>query len=289
MRSSSLAWLLCLALASTSLPAAAKPGKKPAGGAPASDSDARARELFKQGDRAYAEGRYEEALQKFEEAHRLSGRPLLLFNIGNALERLGRLDEAADKLEQYISYAERAEVDVLAKRVENLRRRAEAKKKLEEERDARGPERAAEQKPEREGEVEARPKRAPETPARDQKPEESNTLGWVLLGAGGVALGAGAAFGFMALGARKDADAACKDQGGQRLCNASAKDAIDRDARYSLFADIGFGVGVIAAGAGAYLLFSSPGGSEQAKPAATRGVALGARPGGGEVRLVGQF
>ena len=276
-----LAAVLALALVGAQSPAWSKPGKATQD-APQQE-DARARELYKQGDRAYAEGRYKEALEKFQAAHRLSGRPLLLFNIGNALERLGRFEKAADTLEKYTSYAEKSELDVLEKRIANLRKRAEAERKRIEEAKAREREREDERLEKQLDARESKQTPGHERPASMQ-PEKSS-LPWILIGAGGAAIGAGAVFGVMALGARSDQDAACKDVSGQRLCSGDAKDAIDRDKRYSLFADIGFGLGAVAAGAGAYLLFTAPKGDERPT------TALGARTlaGGGEVSIVGSF
>jgi tetratricopeptide (TPR) repeat protein len=276
-----LAAVLALALMGVGTPAWSKPSK---GGKPAPEQeDSRARELYKQGDRAYAEGRYKEALEKFQAAHRLSGRPLLLFNIGNALERLGRFEEAADTLEKYTSYAEKGEVDVLEKRITNLRKRAEKEKQRIEEAKAREREREDARLEKELAERDAKQKSGSAKP--EAKEPEKSSVPWILIGAGGAAIGAGAVFGVMALGARSDQDAACKDVSGQRLCSGDAKDAIDRDKRYSLLADIGFGVGAIAAGAGAYLLFTAPKGGEQ--PATALGAR--ARAGGGEVSIVGRF
>ena len=53
-------------------------------------TEARAKELYENGAALYEEGRYEEAILAWEEAYRLSSRPVLLFNIANAYERLGR-------------------------------------------------------------------------------------------------------------------------------------------------------------------------------------------------------
>jgi len=247
--------VLALALVGASTPAWSKPGKG-SQDAPEQE-DARARELYKQGDRAYAEG----------------------FNIGNALERLGRFEEAADTLEKYTSYAEKSEVDVLEKRIANLRKRVEKEKKRIEEAKAREDERMKKQLAAKERQ-EKPTKREPKA-----KEPEKSSLPWILIGAGGAVIGAGAVFGVMALGARSDQDAACKDVSGQRLCSADAKDAIDRDKRYSLFADIGFGLGAVAAGAGAYLLFTAPAGGEQP----TTALGARARTGGGEVSIVGRF
>lgn len=56
--------------------------------------DAEARALFQAGSMAYAAGRYEDALESFERAYQLSPRPDLLYNLGQACDRL-RMDETA--------------------------------------------------------------------------------------------------------------------------------------------------------------------------------------------------
>jgi len=266
--------LLALGVASSGGTSHAKP--------PASSAadDARARKLFEQGDAAYAEGRYEDALAAFEEAHRLSPRPRLLFNIGNALERLGRLGDAADALEKYLAHAKPVERDVLEKRIQNLRKRAvpTTKIELEEEPEPKPAVRAEAKQPER---------KAPSKPPQADAPAAADTtLGWVLLGAGGAALGAGAIFGAMALSARKDVDAACKESAGQKLCDVSASDARDRDQRYSLLADVSLGVGVVAVGAGVYFLVTAPSGPRAAK---RFGADVALSPSGGALRVHGEL
>ncbi len=271
----------CLAIGTTSLSASSKPAK-----AEESADDVRARDLYLKGDAAYAEGRYEDALESFKEAYALSKRPLLLFNIGNALERLGRLDDAADALEKYIPDAEEKERRVLEKRVDNLRRRAADQKQRE-----------AKERKERDEKAKADPSgeesesvRKKQTPASEEAVSSDDvskpTLGYVLLGVGGAGLAAGGIFGVLALGARSDADAGCKDVSGSRLCNDSARDAVDRDKRFSLIADVSFGIGILAAGAGTYLLLSAPDSGEK-----KAGVSAGAsvQPRGGELHLVGRF
>ncbi len=64
---------------------------------PASVPDAQegeARALFHAGQSAYEAGRFEKALEYFLQAHELSGRPALLYNIGQAADR-ARRDETA--------------------------------------------------------------------------------------------------------------------------------------------------------------------------------------------------
>lgn len=65
--------------------------------------DQEARDLFKLGKQAFDEGRFERALMYFKDAYVLSRRAALLSNIGSALDRLRRDDEA---LEAYKSYLE---------------------------------------------------------------------------------------------------------------------------------------------------------------------------------------
>ena len=64
--------------------------------------DDEARGLFLAGRAAFDQGRYEDALDRFREAHRLSGRPELLYNIGQAADRLRRDREALEAFEGYL-------------------------------------------------------------------------------------------------------------------------------------------------------------------------------------------
>jgi tetratricopeptide (TPR) repeat protein len=248
--------------------------------------DARGRELYKEGDKAYAEGDYETAVAKFEEAYELSGRKALLFNIGNAHERLGNPKRAAEALREYLPHAKRADKPTLEKRVESLEKRAqaeeEAKAKAEAEREAEAKAQAEREARERE----AAEKGSNQDPTGDAGAKsEPPILAYTLLGVGAVGIGAGAYFGLSALSARDDADAGCSEQGGSRICSSSAEDALDRDQRFSLFADIGFGVGLVAAGVGTYLLLT-----HDDKPTDTAlSVGVGQTPHSTKVTLGGRF
>ena len=68
----------------------------------APQSDDAARTHFESGRLHFERGEYDSALREFEEAYELSGRVGLLYNIYLSLERLGRLSEAADRLEQFL-------------------------------------------------------------------------------------------------------------------------------------------------------------------------------------------
>lgn len=65
--------------------------------------DEEARALFEAGRAAFAEGRYEEALERFRASYTLSPRPTLLYNIGHAADRLRRDDEALEAFGQYLA------------------------------------------------------------------------------------------------------------------------------------------------------------------------------------------
>lgn len=61
------------------------------------------RELFRDGERHYHGGRYEEALSAWLLAYQLSGRTALLYNLAQAYSRLGMLEEEKATLEAFLS------------------------------------------------------------------------------------------------------------------------------------------------------------------------------------------
>ena len=58
------------------------------------NDDAQAKQLYEEGVTYYEAGRNQEAVVAWTQAYNLSKKPLLLFNIANAHERLGNLMEA---------------------------------------------------------------------------------------------------------------------------------------------------------------------------------------------------
>lgn len=62
-----------------------------------------ARTLFQRGQVAYTQGDYEASVEAWTRAYELDPRPLLQFNLSQALERLGRLGEAVEALEVYLA------------------------------------------------------------------------------------------------------------------------------------------------------------------------------------------
>ncbi len=88
--------------AGTDLP---PPPPPPEGGEADADNDsldAEARGIFLAGKAAYGDARYEDALRHFRHAYELSKRPVLLFNIGQAADKLRRDREALDAFKAYL-------------------------------------------------------------------------------------------------------------------------------------------------------------------------------------------
>jgi tetratricopeptide (TPR) repeat protein len=91
-----------------------------------------AKKAFAAGTRAYAEGEFETALERFRRAYELTGSPDLLYNIATVSDRM-RLDEEA--LEAYEGYLEArpdsADREHVASRIEVLRAAIEARRRAE--------------------------------------------------------------------------------------------------------------------------------------------------------------
>ncbi len=104
----------------------------------------------------------------------------------------------------------------------------------------------------------------PETPF-ESGGNGRRTAGWIVGGAGVVALGVGSVFGVMALSKRSDSNADCQpgcSQQGVNLNNQAITDA--------WVSDFGIGLGVVGVVAGAYLLWTS--GGDPPAQATTSGV-----------------
>jgi tetratricopeptide (TPR) repeat protein len=170
--------------------------------------ETRAKELYDNGVILYQEGRYEDAIVAWEEAYRLSQKPLLLYNIANAEERLGRYQEALDHLNRYRAYAPAEEREILDRRIVNLERRIQ--------------------------------EQVPTTPVRPEP--EIRLLPIVLFGVGGGSLVVGGVFGGLAGAARGNAAELCMETASGTWCQQEAAQALQADKTDSLIADIGFAV-----------------------------------------------
>ncbi len=229
------------------------------GGAPRNADDERARVLYENGAILYEEGRYEDAIEAWKEAYSLSDRPLFLFNIANALERIGRWDEALVYLNKYRAFAPADERTVLERRMRNIERRLEAAgdRERESEEEKARQEEAAKARAEEERRAEeaaAAAKAAEEESAASGPPEGPLLPGIVLMGAGVGLIAAGGGLAGSAVSAREAAAGLCKEAGDLLLCPRAAAEALDRDAELSLASDVVIAVGAATAATGLVLV-----------------------------------
>ena len=275
-------------------------------------TDQSARELYLRGDRLYAEGDYEGAVEAFEQAYQLSQRTGLLYNLANTYERLGRHEEALRALRAFVPEAGEL-ADAAQKRINNLERRLEerrldkrraAERRLEEQRQK---ERAVEEDL-FDGHLQNEPATAASAVAiqrhaermleggGENTPPEPNSaefgvmpgVGTALLGLGAVGIGVGVGFAVDAMAARDEAAALCPESSGGSFCTPSAQDALDRDTSSSLIADVSLGVGIAAAATGLTLVLVGVTSADDSGTDSTR-LSIRPRSGGGEVSFVTRF
>lgn len=216
-------------------------------------NDESARVHFNSGRAYFEEGNYERALDEFQEAYARSPRSMMLFNIGTTQERLGMLREAADTFERFLNEVPDAENrDLLRRRIENLRRRAE---------------RVASGQADT-GDDEATDTSTTPTPGPRSTPPASGGGDGLVLG-GAIALGvAGAALigavitGALALGAQSSVQNGCY---ATRSCTPA--DVSDMDT-LALTTDILWPVAAAAGVAGAVLIILGATSSSESAPSA---------------------
>jgi len=231
----------------------------------------RAKELYDNGAQLYEEGRYEDAIAAWQEAYRLSEKPLLLFNIANALERIGRYTEALESLNRYRAFARPDERDTLERRIANLEKRV-----------AEGPRTGIAVQ-----ELETKPIDGAATSSSD-----GPGAGPIALLVGGLAgAGAGGGLAAAALATRSQLAEQCVPHGDSNLCPASAEPLLKRDADLSLASDIGLIAGGAVAAAGLVLTIVDATTDAFAQgPGSQRPVfAVAPVPGGAVVLIGGRF
>lgn len=190
-------------------------------------------ELARAGVEHYDNGEYEEVIEYFDRAFNKKDEPDMLYNLGRSHEHLKNYEKA---IQYYTRYAERAEIPTedrqeALSRIETIRELSDLKK-----------------------------------PSEASESESSGggmqTAGWILTAGGGGAVAGGTVLAILASASRASmGDAA-------NLSDAQA--ARNRARNQALFADILFGTGVVAAGAGTVLLFAAADGSEQASSGQSR-------------------
>lgn len=227
--------LLALTLGGGAAPALAQSKPDP--------NEERAKELYQNGAMLYEEGRYDDAIVAWQEAYRLSERAELLFNIANAQERLGKYQDALDTLGRYRAYAAADEREALDRRIRNLERRLEEQGTTPATPTTTTP---TTQPPTTTAPTTTTTTTPPvtTTPSTSEKSgSKVRVLPIALYTVGVASLGTGAVFSLQARGAREEALGLCVDTDAGLLCPTDAQDALKKDRRDSLIADIGFGVG----------------------------------------------
>jgi len=83
-----------------------------------------AKEHFINGQEYYEQGRYKEAVEEFQKAYDLDPRPLLLYNIAQAYEKLGNLPKSVDYLKQFLKKdTQKTDTKTVQNKIANLEAR----------------------------------------------------------------------------------------------------------------------------------------------------------------------
>ncbi len=217
--------------------------------------DDAARGLYDVASAHYAAGRLEEAAHEFEEAYRLSHRPLLLYNAYIAYRDANLRADAARTLRAYLeSGTEDARRPNLEARLTALETELHAESQHAEETTETT---EAEPPP-----VEASP--PPPPPQRSH--DLANVVAPILIGVGGAMIVAAAITGGLALSKHDELAAACP--GG--TCDASRQGDIDTLGTLALTTDVVGGIGIAAAIVGVVVLaVDLSSGSSDAPPTAS--------------------
>jgi len=73
-----------------------------AGGAQGAAAPASAKDAFKRGEAAYSAGNYDAAVREWQNAYSVDPRPRIQFNLSQAYERMGQLEDAIASLKRFI-------------------------------------------------------------------------------------------------------------------------------------------------------------------------------------------
>ncbi len=210
---------------------------------------------YLEGEQHYAAGRYELAVEDFEVAFKLSGKPELHFNIANCHERAGNYAAAAASLETFLASANPPEPEVLRERIWRLKRRIETQKKeLEQAVEERAEQLRAQERVAEQSAVQPR-QNSPESALnidvqkRDSKP--SFVPAYLTIAVGGTGMVAGLIFAGISRSAGDDAASDCA----QGFCVQRAEEALLKERRYARVADVTGLLGLATVGVGGYLWY----------------------------------
>jgi tetratricopeptide (TPR) repeat protein len=212
---------------------------------PATGSEAEARAAFERGRVLYDSGEFVQAAQAFEEAHRLSGRDALLYNLYLAHRDANQPEQAAVALRGFLT------------KVENIENRAQLEARL-----AALEQGLAREREEREREAAAA---AASSQAAQEKPAEpraataeaepGKSLRFIsavsLASVGGAMMVASIATGLMARSRQNELEDECPN----KLCDSSLEDTAESGEKLARTTDVLLFGGLAVAAAGTVLLF----------------------------------
>ena len=196
--------------------------------AQSAEDEEQAKALYSQGEEAYADEEFEQALKYWQAAYDLSGRPLILYNMASAYEKLGRYPEAIETLDEYWRFAPESERGIIERRIKSL------EAKLEPGQDS------------------------PATNATGRVSGGGLSIdpAWLLVGVGAAGVGTGTYFGLQSRSSSAILADACIDG----LCTGAQSSLLAQNQRDSIIADTALLVGIAAAGTGVTLLLIDDGG-----------------------------
>lgn len=213
--------------------------------APQTEEQAKAQQHFQRAKELYQQGSYREAIQELESARALDPKAKdLVFNLGIVHEKLGRFDEAITDFRQYlemegVTAQERTKAEAAIKRIEGAKREVAASPPS----NGAGTEGGGSGTP---GERPTQP------PAGDEHPPHGR-IDAATIAAGSVAivgLGVGTFFGIQAVSTRPTDFVTGRDG-----TYAQFQQKNDDAHTSAIIADVGIGVGIVAAIATAWLYF----------------------------------
>ncbi|MCB9707740.1 MAG: hypothetical protein H6714_02965 [Myxococcales bacterium] len=162
------------------------------------DNRSRAVVLFERSESLYREGKFSAAAVLLRQAYELEPEPVLLYNMGRALESDGQLKAAADAFQEYLNTTKlnASERRAMEARIHALKQQVDTNARIKKERDEA-------QRRQREAETRLLAERT-----RPVAPKEADSISpwpWVIVGIGAAGLAAGGVFGILAAGKHKDA------------------------------------------------------------------------------------
>lgn len=231
--------ILCLLLLSV--------GAAPMNAAAQDDTVAKLEQLNAQAREKYKSRDYAGAISLFKEAYEIEPVPNLLYNIAKCHEKLKQWDDA---INYYNEFVVSPDVDPKVRK-ETLAHVEELKKIKALEQQANTPDDKKDPDDKKGNVVEPKPEAGPD-----------RTGAYIALGAGAALIGTGVAFGLMANSQQSTFDSATSSD--------DRKAARDSGTTYAMIADVGYGLGVIGLGVGAYFWLTAEDKTETA-PQSTSG------------------